>query len=177
MNLRAAQSSLVLVQDPRKLLPLDSKLGLHIAMIGPHANASMALIQHDTGAVCPGAGANLHWDGGHSQTMFATLGLLLKRLSFAFLRSGHVSVPYIYLKSKFRIRTGQALALRKILSGTDRGKRFHSDGLSQIAAIQFDCQVRLRALALPRGGCAQQPTRQRQDNVHTGLRRHGQRGR
>jgi beta-glucosidase-like glycosyl hydrolase len=63
LNLRAAQSSLVLLSNPRKLLPL--KVGTkNIAMIGPHANATMALIQHDTGLICPGVWHRGHEDGG-----------------------------------------------------------------------------------------------------------------
>eukprot|EP00930_Biecheleria_cincta_P068790 TRINITY_DN56620_c0_g1_i1.p1 TRINITY_DN56620_c0_g1~~TRINITY_DN56620_c0_g1_i1.p1 ORF type:complete len:828 (-),score=123.36 TRINITY_DN56620_c0_g1_i1:71-2341(-) len=58
LNLRAALSSLVLIQNPLGLLPL--RQGQRIAVIGPHANASMDLIQTDTGAVCPQA-ANNNW--------------------------------------------------------------------------------------------------------------------
>ena len=40
-------------------------------MIGPHANATMALIQHDSGAVCAD-GANENWSkgGGESESSF-----------------------------------------------------------------------------------------------------------
>jgi beta-D-xylosidase 4 len=65
LNLKAAESSLVLIQNPAAVLPLS--VGAHVAVIGPHANASKDLIQHDTGKVCPTAEP---WDGGHSQTMF-----------------------------------------------------------------------------------------------------------
>jgi beta-D-xylosidase 4 len=76
MNLKAALASLVLIQNPGvgpgagtgAVLPL--KAGQHIAMIGPHANASMDLIQHDTGAVCPD-GANENWNNhGDLQRLF-----------------------------------------------------------------------------------------------------------
>ena len=66
LNLQAAQSSLVLIQNPAAVLPLSTQ-GTHIAVIGPHGNASRDLIQHDTGKICPTAEP---WDGGHSQTMF-----------------------------------------------------------------------------------------------------------
>jgi len=59
LNLQAALSSLVLLQNPG-ILPL--KGGQRILMLGPHANSSMDLIQVDTGAVCPDA-ANEHWNG------------------------------------------------------------------------------------------------------------------
>jgi beta-D-xylosidase 4 len=59
LNLRLAQSSLVLLQNPNHVLPL--KPGGKIAMLGPHANATMTMIQHDTGKICPG----LAWQRGH----------------------------------------------------------------------------------------------------------------
>jgi hypothetical protein len=63
LNLKAAQSSLVLLSNPGgKVLPL--KVGTHVAMIGPHVNATMTLIQHDTGMVCPGVWHQGHEDGG-----------------------------------------------------------------------------------------------------------------
>ena len=52
LNLKAAQSSPVLLQNPSQILPL--KRGLNIAVIGPYANTSAALIQHDSGLICPG---------------------------------------------------------------------------------------------------------------------------
>merc|ERR1712166_92164 len=52
LNLKAAQSSLVLLQNPSQILPLER--GLNIAVIGPYANTSAALIQHDSGLICPG---------------------------------------------------------------------------------------------------------------------------
>ena len=52
LNLKAAQSSIVLLQNPSTVLPLAR--GLRLAVIGPHGNASAALIQHDTGLICPG---------------------------------------------------------------------------------------------------------------------------
>lgn len=67
LNLQAAQSSLVLIQNPAAVLPLPTTKGTHIAVIGPHGNASRDLIQHDTGKICPTAEP---WDGGHSQAMF-----------------------------------------------------------------------------------------------------------
>ena len=58
-------TSQVLVQNPAKVLPLTK--GTRIAMIGPHANASMNLIQHDTGKICPGGS----WDhNGDAQSQF-----------------------------------------------------------------------------------------------------------
>jgi hypothetical protein len=65
LNLQAAQSSLVLIQNPAAVLPLTT--GTHVAVIGPHGNASRDLIQHDTGKICPTVEP---WDGGHSQAMF-----------------------------------------------------------------------------------------------------------
>lgn len=63
LNLRAAQSSLVLLQNSKNVLPLNP--GQKVAVIGPHANASMALIQVDTGAVCPDA-ANDRWQNSRN---------------------------------------------------------------------------------------------------------------
>lgn len=51
LNLEAAQASLVLLSNPG-ILPL--KGGQRLALLGPHAAASMDLIQVDTGRVCPG---------------------------------------------------------------------------------------------------------------------------
>eukprot|EP00435_Cladocopium_sp_Y103_P034622 s2698_g9.t1 len=50
LNLEAAQASLVLLSNPG-ILPLHG--GHRLALLGPHAAASMDLIQVDTGAVCP----------------------------------------------------------------------------------------------------------------------------
>ena len=47
INQRAAQASLVLLQNPggdRAVLPLDAQRS-HIAVVGPHANATHALIE------------------------------------------------------------------------------------------------------------------------------------
>ena len=57
VNKQAARESLVLLQNPIKatksaVLPF-SRTGLKVAVIGPHANASWALIQVDTGMICP----------------------------------------------------------------------------------------------------------------------------
>eukprot|EP00750_Incisomonas_marina_P017818 INCI2497.1.p1 GENE.INCI2497.1~~INCI2497.1.p1 ORF type:complete len:577 (+),score=81.36 INCI2497.1:1065-2795(+) len=55
INQRAAQASLVLLQNPggdRAVLPLDAQRS-HIAVVGPHANATHALIEANTGRVCP----------------------------------------------------------------------------------------------------------------------------
>ena len=45
----------MLLQNPDSILPL--KPGSRVAVIGPHGNASDALIQHDSGLICPGK----HW--------------------------------------------------------------------------------------------------------------------
>lgn len=50
LNLIAALESLVLISNPG-ILPL--KAGQRLAVLGPHGNASMDLIQVDTGVVCP----------------------------------------------------------------------------------------------------------------------------
>ena len=49
LNLKAAQSSLVLLANPKGVLPL--KKGGKVAVLGPHGNATMTLVQHDTGQV------------------------------------------------------------------------------------------------------------------------------
>ena len=57
LNLRAAQESLVLVQNPagaRPVLPL--KTGGKLAVLGPHGNATRQLIQVDTGRICASGG-------------------------------------------------------------------------------------------------------------------------
>jgi beta-glucosidase-like glycosyl hydrolase len=61
LNRRAAAESLVLLQNPRRsaapasaVLPLAR--GQRIAVIGPHGNATRALIQVDTGMICPDNG-------------------------------------------------------------------------------------------------------------------------
>lgn len=64
LNRRAAAASFVLLQNPHRrattvdatearapILPLSQ--GMRIAVIGPHANATRALIQVDTGKICP----------------------------------------------------------------------------------------------------------------------------
>jgi beta-glucosidase-like glycosyl hydrolase len=55
LNLRAAEESLVLLQrSESQILPLKSDdKGRTIAVIGPHGNANRAMIQVDTGKICP----------------------------------------------------------------------------------------------------------------------------
>ena len=50
LNLRAAEESLVLLRNPKRVLPLTA--GLKIAVLGPHGNATRDLIQVDTGSIC-----------------------------------------------------------------------------------------------------------------------------
>lgn len=57
LNLKAAEASLVLVHNS-DVLPLTP--GRKLAVIGPHGNATMDLVQCDTGAVCLD-GANDAW--------------------------------------------------------------------------------------------------------------------
>eukprot|EP00036_Acanthoecidae_sp_10tr_P008588 CAMPEP_0182919026 /NCGR_PEP_ID=MMETSP0105_2-20130417/2424_1 /TAXON_ID=81532 ORGANISM="Acanthoeca-like sp., Strain 10tr" /NCGR_SAMPLE_ID=MMETSP0105_2 /ASSEMBLY_ACC=CAM_ASM_000205 /LENGTH=784 /DNA_ID=CAMNT_0025056151 /DNA_START=43 /DNA_END=2397 /DNA_ORIENTATION=+ len=53
LNYEAACKGLVLVSNPKAVLPL--KKGLKIAVIGPHGNESTEIIQRDTGKICPNA--------------------------------------------------------------------------------------------------------------------------
>jgi beta-glucosidase-like glycosyl hydrolase len=52
LNAEAALKSIVLLQNPNAVLPLP--LGVDVAVIGPHGNASKNMIQVDTGKICPG---------------------------------------------------------------------------------------------------------------------------
>jgi len=51
LNLRAAEESLVLLQNPNGVLPLEP--GQKLLIAGPHANATRDLIQVATGRLCP----------------------------------------------------------------------------------------------------------------------------
>merc|ERR1712086_448261 len=56
------------MRNPNEILPL--KPGQKIAMIGPHANATMQMIQRDTGAICPSA-ANEKWANNRNDDVSA----------------------------------------------------------------------------------------------------------
>jgi beta-glucosidase-like glycosyl hydrolase len=52
LNLRAAEESLVLLSNPKGVLPLRPGIG-RLLVVGPHANATRDLIQVATGRLCP----------------------------------------------------------------------------------------------------------------------------
>ena len=54
LNLRATAESLVLLKNHAQTLPL--KPGKHIAVVGPHANASRFIFQVDNSGICGGDG-------------------------------------------------------------------------------------------------------------------------
>ena len=59
LNLLATQRSLVLIKNGDKLQPvLPLARGKSTAVLGPHHNATWALIQDDTGDTCPSGGVD-----------------------------------------------------------------------------------------------------------------------
>lgn len=49
-NLLSTLESMVLLSNPRSMLPLDK--GTKVALIGPHANATAALVGNYLGQLC-----------------------------------------------------------------------------------------------------------------------------